>query len=195
MKIGNTNMNDIRSIITQIKPDTRIQSSDANNQNSGTEIPGFLSEDTVVISAEGKEKSDSFQSKLEELRNRYRTLSEELKRAEAVASGMAEQCKEKIRCMRIAMRIISGGKVPIEDQRYLAEKDMELYAHAMSMRVEKEDPEEYDRLSEDEKTENGVDVNDPAAGDTAVGDTDTDPAEVDATAEVSSDTAVASSEV
>jgi hypothetical protein len=179
VKTGSTNTNSISAIIAQTRPDNKILNYTANNRSSETDT-STLTEDTVVISTEGKAKSDSFQSKLEEMRNRYRMLREDLKRAEAAASGMAEQYKEKIRCMRIAMRIMSGGKVPIEDQRYLAERDMELYTQAMSMKLEKADPKEYDRLSEDEKSDSITDANDTS-------DSDTEPAEADAPAEVSPD--------
>ena len=90
------------------------------------------------------------QSKLEEMRNRYHTLRDELKRAGDISEGMAESYKEKIKCMQIAMRIMAGDKVPIEDHRYLAERDKELYVKALSMRVEKRNPKEHDKLSEEE---------------------------------------------
>ena len=189
MKIGNTITKHMSATISQINPDTRIINSAASQQSSGGETSDVLSEDTVSISVAGKEKSNTFQQKLEEMRNRYRTLHDELKRAEETASGMAEECKEKIRCMRIAMRIMSGGKVPLADQRYLAEKDIELYTQAISMRIEKEDPEEYDRLSEDEKSDSVIDTNDPS-------DSGSEPTEIDATveADMSPEVTAASSE-
>jgi len=136
---------------------------------------GPISEDTVVISEEARTKADDFQSKLDAMRDEMRALREDLKRAQEAGEGAAEAWKEKIRCLQIAMRIMSGNKVPIEDHRYLAEKDAELYNRAIQLRVEKEDPKEYDRLSEDEEDNadaavDGAPEAAPAAADAQSGD-------------------------
>ena len=112
-------------------------------------------EDTVEISTEAIEKARDkkfdFQKALDEMRNEMRGLREGLQRAIEAGEGAAAMWKEKIKCMQIAMRIMAGDIVPEEDHRYLREKDMELYSKAIQLRIEKEDPEEYDRLSEDEE--------------------------------------------
>ena len=174
MKISNTNKNTLQGILTQITPEINNPESSTNKQASIVQISDDIAIDTVDISEEGKQKANSLQSKFEEMRNRYGMLHEELKRAGDIATGMAEGYKVKIKCMQIAMRIMSGDKVPLADHRYLAERDSELYAKALSMRVEKKDPKEHDRLSEDEKAEDVGTVED-TAGDT-VSDT-TEPAE------------------
>jgi len=110
-----------------------------------------FSDDIVEISNKAKQSSDEMQAKLEEMRNRCRQLREDLKRAGEAGEGMAEAMKEKIKCLIIAMRIMSGDNVPDEDHRFLADRDPELYHQAVSLRIEKEDPEDYDRLSEDEE--------------------------------------------
>jgi len=122
-------------------------------------------EDKVEISDEARAKSDDFQKMLEDMRSEMRALREELKRAGEAGEGAAEAWKEKIRCLIIAMRIMSGDIVPEQDHRYLREKDMDLYCRAIMMRVEKEDPDEYDRLSEDEKRrrDDGMDGTEGAA--------------------------------
>ena len=117
--------------------------------------------DKVEISDEAKAKSDDFQKMLEDMRSEMRALREELKRAGEAGEGAAEAWKEKIRCLIIAMRIMSGDIVPEQDHRYLRDKDMDLYCRAIMMRVEKEDPDEYDRLSEDEKRRRDDGTGDP----------------------------------
>jgi len=111
--------------------------------------------DTVVVSDEAKKSAVDWQSKLEEMRDKMRELREGLQRAREAGEGAAEAWKEKIKCMQIAMRIMSGNKVPEEDHRFLQEKDPELYGKAITMRMEKVDPKEHDRLSEDEE-EDGI---------------------------------------
>ena len=141
--------------------------------------------DTVEISTEAKRKTNNFQEKLEKMRDDMRMLREELKRAREAGEGAAEAWKEKIRCLQIAMRIISGDNVPYEDHRYLREKDVELYGRAITMRVEKEDPKDLDRLSEDEEEDgeegeiNSADstpIASPDSTDTQSGETEAPPA-------------------
>jgi hypothetical protein len=146
----------------------------------GAPVADAAGEDTVVISAEAKRMSGELRSGLDELREKYLTLSEDLRRAREAGEGMAEMMKEKIRCLQIAMRIMSGHKVPAEDHHYLAEKDPELYGKAMAMRIERAEPKEYERLSEDEENEGGVEGGEPtretpaepvnAVGETAPGE-------------------------
>ena len=119
--------------------------------------------DALDISEEAKQKSkELLQSNLEEMRNRQRQLQEDIKRAGEAGEGMASAMKEKLICLKIAMRIMSGDTVPYQDHRYLAEKDPDLYHQAISMRVEKEDPEEFDRLSEDEDESRSSEAEDTA---------------------------------
>ena len=150
------------------------------NQAPETKIQSFIpTEDTVDISVNAKEKNKEtdFQAMLEEMRNRLQAFREELKRARETGEGAAEAWKEKIKCMQIAMRIMSGNKVPEEDHRYLRERDMDLYSRAITMRIEKEDPEEHDRLSEDE--EDNVNTATESTPEPASIPTDEQPAEVD----------------
>jgi hypothetical protein len=116
---------------------------------------------SVAQSAEGRKSEDGqlgmedFQRMLDEMRGRFRELREGLENAQKAGEGMAEAMKEKIRCLQIAMRIMSGDNVPIEDERYLAEKDIKLYNQAKTLRIEKKDPKECDSLLEEEKKADG----------------------------------------
>jgi len=107
--------------------------------------------DKVEISEKAKAKADDFQKMLEEMRSEMQALREGLKRAGEAGDGAAAAWKEKIQCLIIAMRIMSGDNVPEEDHRFLRERDVELYSRAIMMRIKKEDPEDYDRLSEEDE--------------------------------------------
>jgi hypothetical protein len=140
------------------------------------QAPEFLAiEDTVAISAEAKSKSDDFQNMLDEMRNEMKALREGLKQAREAGEGAAKGWRDKIKCLQIAMRIMSGDKVPLEDHRFLRDRDSELYAKAIKLRIEKEDPKEYDRLSDDEETDDGYAVS--GARDAAPVTIDAQPAE------------------
>jgi len=123
--------------------------------------------DTVDISAGAKKKTDDFQEMFDEMRSKMHELREGLKQAREAGEGAASAWREKIKCLQIAMRIMSGDIVPEEDHRYLREKDVELYSKAIQLRIEKEDPKEYDRLSEDEEKD-GIKVSESSANDAPV---------------------------
>ena len=98
-----------------------------------------------------KDKTEEWKEKLEQMRRDMNRLRDELKRAGEVAEGMGEAMREMIKCLRIAMRIMSGHNVPEADHRYLMDKDTALYSKAIMMRKEIIDPEDLERLSEDEE--------------------------------------------
>ena len=164
MKIVGANKDSIQNMSAQAVPEIKKSAADALKRPQKTETPDIIPEDAVEISAEAKRKAADPQNRLEEMRGRLRELREEMKRAREAGEGVAEAIKEKIRCIQIAMRIMSGNKVPVEDHQYLLEKDPGLYSQAISMKIEKDDPEEYDRLSEDE--EDGEDTRKAAENDT-----------------------------
>jgi len=148
-------LNQIKTI-DRDKAENKKTEPPAQTQSAETDIPEAPAmEDTVEISTEAIEKARDkkfdFQNALDEMHNKMRELREGLQRAREAGEGAAAMWKEKIRCMQIAMRIMAGDIVPEEDHRYLREKDIELYSKAIQLRIEKEDPEEYDRLSEDEE--------------------------------------------
>jgi hypothetical protein len=150
--------------VPKAAPGVAAQSADTKEPPAPQQPPA-TAEDIVDISAEAKQKAGDLQAMQEELSERYFSLREELARAQEAGEGMAKFMREKIKCIQIAMRIISGNRVPSEDHRFLAEKDPELYAKAMSMRIEKAEPKEYERLSEDEEEELAPAEDPPEAAD------------------------------
>jgi len=101
--------------------------------------------------SEKKDKIAEWKEKLEEMRREMSWLRDELKRAGEVAEGMGEAMRVMIKCLRIAMRIMSGHNVPDADHRFLMENDSGLYSKAVMMKIQVIDPEDFDRLSEDEE--------------------------------------------
>ena len=65
-----------------------------------------------------------------------------------------EALKVQQRCLEIARRMMSGKRVPPEDERYLMEHDPEGYKLIKSMCIVPEDDEECDSVLEDEEDNN-----------------------------------------
>lgn len=133
-----------------------------NDSNMKTQITygkKYVSIDQLLNPAPQKEDSISFsaQSKTE-ARNgmnygagQYQSLLDQLENSNRQSDAVGKDMETRRKCMLIAMRIMSGDKVPMEDYRYLAKNDQGLYSRAVMMRMEKKNPKEYDRLSEDEE--------------------------------------------
>ena len=63
---------------------------------------------------------------------------------------MAEWLDARLKCLKIASRIMSGDKVPPEDPRFLLENDPKLYQMAVTGRLPKEDPKEHKSVLDEE---------------------------------------------
>ncbi len=94
------------------------------------------------------------------------TLSGNVKRNEINDAGYYQQMAEVERqrseegadsarimskCMLIASRLTSGDKVPLKDERFLQKHNMKLYLQAMKMRIPKQEPKEWDSITDDEE--------------------------------------------
>lgn len=107
----------------------------------------ILIEDSIIISIDGKNKAEEEQNRSQEMQDLMRQLENSREQAKA----MGEDMKIRMKCLEIAMSIMSGDKVPLKDERYLAKHDLGLYAKALMMRVEKEKPKKLDSILEDEE--------------------------------------------
>lgn len=63
----------------------------------------------------------------------------------------ADSARVMSKCMLIASRLTSGDKVPLKDERFLQKHDMKLYLQAMKMRIPKQEPKEWDSITDDEE--------------------------------------------
>lgn len=65
--------------------------------------------------------------------------------------ALSEQMDVQMKCLKIAMNMMKGKRVPPEDERYLMEHDPEGYKLAIAMRgIAKEDDEECESVLKDE---------------------------------------------
>ena len=70
--------------------------------------------------------------------------------------ALSEQLDVQQKCLKIAMNMMQGKRVPPEDERYLMEHDPEGYKLAVSMRgMSKEDDEECESVLDDEDKNGG----------------------------------------
>lgn len=108
---------------------------------------------------------------VEKMREQEKAHLEEMARVKEDAEAAREQAeatakafKAQMLCLKIAGRIIAGDKVPSQDEQYLMENDPKLYQMAVSARMPKEDPEEYDSLLEDDEEDQApADASAPAS--------------------------------
>ena len=121
--------------------------------------PSYKSDKTDKTEVANKtEKKDKRVEKLEEMRNNYTMLSERLEELREQDKASAEGAKIRIKCMKIAMRIVSGDEVPPEDHRFLVKHDPGLYGKSIMMRMQKENPEKHKRISRDEEINEKIDI-------------------------------------
>lgn len=137
MNIGGVNNKiNVNGIITGSKQKTK-QTDEAAPQESA---------DSPV-----KRKRKSQADKFEEMQLMYQQVMQQLETANAQAKAQGDEIETRIKCLKIAMRIMCGDKVHPADYKYLAEHDISLFAKAIMMRREKENPEEHGRISEDDE--------------------------------------------
>ena len=107
----------------------------------------------VEISLDGKQKVKNVYDELQQMANEIKGGMEQLKEVSEQGQGAAESAKIRMTCLKIALRIMSGDNVPIQDHQYLLKHDPKLYAEALTHRMIKEKPKDHDRLSEDEESD------------------------------------------
>lgn len=112
--------------------------------------------DTFQLSEEAREllekqREENLARWYQELKERYQDFAEKQRKStkEAAKSGRTQG-----KCMRIAISLAAGDKVPIEDIEFLKKNAMELYLRAIMMRIPKENEKEKESvLDKSEKEE------------------------------------------
>ncbi len=96
--------------------------------------------------AEEKKKQAQLQAQLA-------MYQQELEAADEQAEAVEESFSTFGKCMRIAMRITNGDKVPLKDIDFLMEHEPDLYKQAIMMRRPNDEPKEWESVldEEDEK--------------------------------------------
>lgn len=113
---------------------------------------------TVAISAEGlglSKKNQNEDASAQEAIER-KMYQEMLNSANEAAEAQGEGFGDLAKALEIARRILNGDIVPAQDEKFLMEFNSEIYMRVKSMAKQKEDPEEYESLLEEEEdNENG----------------------------------------
>jgi len=107
----------------------------------------------LTISQEGQEQAAVKENKADH-KNAEQTVYQQMADQERIKREEGKDtARTQLLCMEIARRITAGDKVPQQDVSYLIKHDPDLYGRAMSMRIQKKDPEEYESLLEDDERE------------------------------------------
>ena len=85
--------------------------------------------------------------------------------------AMSEQLDVQMKCLKIALNMMKGTRVPPEDERYLMENDPDSYKLAMAARVPQKKPKKWDSVLDKEDRQgaasSGSGEASPAAGEAA----------------------------
>ncbi len=81
--------------------------------------------------------------------------------------SLKRDMKTQDKCLKIAVRIQKGDKVPPEDLAYLAKTDPQAYMMAIALRHEKPDPKKWESVLDEEDRNGGMET---AEGAEAVAD-------------------------
>ena len=113
--------------------------------------------DLLELSAEATQRTKDINDELQEMSDKLKDFTNQLEVARKQSQSAAKSWEILIKCLKIAMRIMSGDIVPRADHKYIAKHEPEMYSKALTMRMNKEDPKKHKRLSkkedESEKTE------------------------------------------
>lgn len=106
------------------------------------------------IASPAVEKQKSAKKTTEELMKEKETyvnmMKQEVNASEKQMEAEKERLEIMITCLEISRRITGGDKVPPADHKYLMKHDSGLYARSISLRLPKNDPFEYKRISKEE---------------------------------------------
>lgn len=172
MSINNiVKSNEVRDKIDQLKAkpnaDEKKRNKSLTNRNTNRDELGIelnISEEALALLKGSKVQLENNNKILEEIKEQkenklqdyYTKLSEFLDEAHKSSEGAGEAYKTLGRCIKIAMRIVSGDNVPAKDAHYLMENNKELYSMAMNMRMIKDDPKDLESVLDEEKDSNYI---------------------------------------
>ena len=95
---------------------------------------------------ESNEPEEAIEKMLEEYKN-----SGTVGKTDSQDDSVAAEARRKMTAMKIAMRISKGDNVPMQDHRFLAEFDANLYKAALkaSLTADNDDPETHESLADE----------------------------------------------
>jgi len=122
----------------------------------GTEAVSYYKK----IIREGPSREE-IKAQKEQIERQKEQLKMQAEQAKLQAEGIAEMYKIMGKCMRIALRIMTGDNVPREDDKLLMEHYPEIHRRAWEMRMVKEKPKDWESEVEDEDDEENTEYEIP----------------------------------
>lgn len=115
--------------------------------------------DEVSISAKAKillalEDEENLSSN----NNYLKIVKEMLENLQIDSEEENDYFSDRLKCIKIAMRIINGDEVPEKDKKFLAKTDPEMYFKAILLKRQNENAKKYDSVLNDKKTDNAIDT-------------------------------------
>ncbi len=101
------------------------------------------------------EKREDFNKILEELK----MVEKELKESQEKNQQEKDALETHMKCLKIALRIMTGNKVPLKDHRFLSKNDPALYGKSILMRIPKEKPIKYKAVTNKKDHEKNISNN------------------------------------
>ena len=141
----------------------KLSNQSANADRIDRRNPDFSNVDRIDISIDALRASklaavhDGSNNETEEPVEAVEKMLEEYKNTGSVSKtdsdddAIAAEARRKMTAMKIAKRISNGDNVPMQDHRFLAEFDANLYKAALkaSMVADNKDPEDHESLADE----------------------------------------------
>ncbi len=105
--------------------------------------------DAVFISGAARNVSQE-QKSLATRIERFQTAMKLLDNLNETTEGREDGFSERLKCIKIALRIIKGDKVPLKDMVFLAEKEPGMYSNAILLKENNENPKKHKSIIGDE---------------------------------------------
>jgi len=141
----------------------KLSNQSANANRNDRKNPDFSNVDRIDISIDALRASklanvhDGSNNETEEPEESMEQILEEYKNTGAASKTdsqddtISAEARRKMTAMKIAMRISKGDNVPMQDHRFLAEFDSNLYKAALkaSLTADNDDPETHESLADE----------------------------------------------
>ena len=150
MKVGKHIQDSKIIFANNLQKPSKLNVNSSNNKGKADEY-----KDKIGFSDEGKKLSKEFEDFIRRIEDKKTVL-------EMLDKSWEDLDKEnpyeiKLKCFVISSRIMAGDKVPQKDINFLIENEPGMYFNAILLRKQKENPEKYKSLIEDEDSQDESD--------------------------------------
>ncbi|MCL2579739.1 MAG: hypothetical protein FWE32_06865 [Oscillospiraceae bacterium] len=167
MNMNNVGQLSTSAYINQGSPKTPA---DPSGKGTGEQSPAAIisisgqttADQTIPAALDPEEARATLAEELDRIRAQNEHIRQQMESAREQGEAKAEAMRMMAKALEIARRIMMGDNVPAEDHKFLMEFDAALYGKALTMRINRQDPTDYERLSEDEsarETDSAPEVN------------------------------------